>query len=181
MNIAIQSGIAIPRWSRAINVMIEKDIDQPKINCLHSIHLFEADFKFFLKLQWGYRLVRRALDFGLLHDGQHGSIPRRTALAPIMLTQLTTYLCRILKHDFARFDNDASPCYDRIAVALAMLAARKCGMPSHSVRSHSGALLFMHYAEKQSMAFRSRKHTKVQSSNHCSGRVRAAEHHYRHG
>ena len=65
-----------------------------------------------------------------------------------MLTQLTTDLCRILKHDFARFDNDASACYDRIIVALAMLAAKKCGMPSHAVRSHSDALLFMQYAVK---------------------------------
>ena len=148
MNIAIQSGIAVPRWSRAVNVMIEKDIGQPKINRLRIIHLFEADFNFFLKLQWGHRLVHRALDHGLLHDGQHGSIPRRTALNPIMLTQLTTDLCRILKHDFARFDNDASACYDRIIVALAMLAARKCGMPSHAVRTHADALFLMKYAVK---------------------------------
>ena len=45
------------------------------------------------------------IDLNLLHDGQHGSIPRRMALDPIMLTQLTTDLSRVLKHDFARFDN----------------------------------------------------------------------------
>jgi hypothetical protein len=48
---------------------------------------------------------------------------------PIMLTQVTNDLCRTLKHNLARFDNDASACYDRIIVALAMLAARRCGMP----------------------------------------------------
>jgi hypothetical protein len=65
-----------------------------------------------------------------------------------MLTQLTTDLCRVLKHDFARFDNDASACYDRIIVALAMLAARKCRMPNHAFRSHSDALFFMRYVVK---------------------------------
>jgi hypothetical protein len=75
MNISVQSGISIPRWSQAINVMIEKEIGQPRINRLRIIHLFEADFNFFLKLQWGHRLVRRAMDLDLLHDGQHGSIP----------------------------------------------------------------------------------------------------------
>ena len=148
MNIAVQSGISIPRWSNAVNVMIEKDSGKPKINRLRIIHLFEADLNFFLKLQWGHRLVRRAMDLNLLHDGQHGSIPRRSAINPIMLTQLTTDLCRILKHDYARFDNDASACYDRIIIALAMLAARKCGMPIHAIRTHADALFFMRYAVK---------------------------------
>ena len=148
MNVAVHSGISIPRWSQAVNVMIEKEIGQPKINRLRIIHLFEADFNFFLKLQWGHRLVRRAMDLDLLHDGQHGSIPSRMSLNPIMLTQLTTDLCRVLKHDFARFDNDASACYDRIIIALAMLAARKCGMPTHAVRTHSDALFFMRYTVK---------------------------------
>jgi hypothetical protein len=47
MNIAIQSGISIPRWSNAVNFMIEKDQGKPKLNRLRIIHLFEADFNFF--------------------------------------------------------------------------------------------------------------------------------------
>ena len=57
-------------------------------------------------------------------------------------------LCRILKHDFARFDNDASSCYDRIIVALGMLAARRCGMPTNAIRLHADALRFMKYTVK---------------------------------
>ncbi|KAI2492927.1 hypothetical protein MHU86_21605 [Fragilaria crotonensis] len=130
------------------NVLIEKDPGYPWINRLRIIHLFEADFNFFLKLQWGHRLVRQACDLDLLHSGQHGSVPRRTSLDPIMLTQLTTDLCRILKHDFARFDNDASSCYDRIIVALGMLAARRCGMPTKAIRLHADALRLMKYTVK---------------------------------
>jgi hypothetical protein len=137
MNISIGSGISIPRWSQAVNVLIEKDAGRPRINRLRIVHLFEADFNFFLKLQWGHRLVRRALSLDLLHNGQHGSIPGRMALDPIMLTQLSSDLCRVLKHDYARFDNDASSCYDRIIVGLGMLAARKCGMPPHAIRTHA--------------------------------------------
>lgn len=64
---------------------------------------------------------------------------------PIMLTQLTTDLCCLLRHNLARFDNDASACYDRIIVALGMLAARRCGMPPHSVNTHATSLQFMKY------------------------------------
>ena len=148
MNISVMSGISIPRWSNAVNVLIEKDAGHPKINRLRIIHLFEADFNFFLKLQWGHRLVRRAMSLHLLHDGQHGSLPGRMALDPIMLTQLTSDLCRVLKHDYARFDNDASSCYDRIIVGLGMLAARKCGMPACAIRTHADALRFMRYTVK---------------------------------
>jgi hypothetical protein len=148
MNIVATRGIAIPRWCKATNVMIEKDAGKPCIHRLRIIHLFEADYNFFLKLQWGNRLVRQAVSLDLLHDSQHGSTPRRTAMDPIMLTQLTSDLCRILKHDLARFDNDASACYDRIIVALGMLAARRCGMPRNAIRLHADALQFMQYTVK---------------------------------
>ena len=148
INIAILRGIAIPRWCNATSVMLEKDAGQPRINRLRIIHLFEADLNFFLKIQWGHRLVSRAIELDLLHDSQHGSISQRSTMDPIMLTQLTTDLCRILKHDLARFDNDASACYDRIIVALGMLAARRCGMPPNAIRLHSEALQFMKYTIK---------------------------------
>jgi hypothetical protein len=53
MNIAIQSGIAVPRWSNAVNVLIEKDPGKPRINHLRIIHLFEADFNFFSQTTMG--------------------------------------------------------------------------------------------------------------------------------
>jgi hypothetical protein len=56
----IDHGLVLERWCNAVNIMIEKDLGQPKITRLRIIHLFEADLNFFLKLQWGSRLVRRA-------------------------------------------------------------------------------------------------------------------------
>jgi hypothetical protein len=147
-NIAISRGIAIPRWSQAVNVMIEKDKGQPRLNRLRIIHLFEADYNLFLKLMWGSRLVRRALQMNLLNDGQHGSVPGRTTMDPIMLNQLTTDMCRVLRLNYVRFDNDASACFDRIIVALGMLAARRCGMPIHAVQTHAQSLELMKYTVK---------------------------------
>ena len=148
LHITVNSGLPVTRWCNAVNILIEKDPGKPKINRLRIIHLFEADFNYFLKLIWGSRLVKRATTLNLLNDGQHGSVPRRTAMDPIMLTQLTTDLCRLLKHNLARFDNDASACYDRIIVSLGMLAARRCGMPDHAVRTHADSLKLMKYTVK---------------------------------
>lgn len=83
--------------------------------------------------------------FKLLHTGQQGSIPRRTALDPIMLMHLTTDLSRIIKHNLACFDNYASACYDCLIATLGMLVARKCGMSSSTIRMHAEALECMKY------------------------------------
>jgi hypothetical protein len=148
MQITISRGIAIPRWCQAVNVMIEKDSGRPRINCLRIIYLFEADYNLILKIIWGSRLVRRAVKLDLLNSGQHGSVPGRTTLAPIMLNQLTTDMSRIMKVNYARFDNDASACFDCIIVALGMLAARRCGMPISAVRTHAKSLELMQYTVK---------------------------------
>jgi hypothetical protein len=148
MNIAIYHGIALERWSNSVTVMLEKDPGAPRINRLRIIHLFEADFNLFLKLQWGSRLVKHAVKHDLLNDGQHGSTPGRVSMDPVMLTQLTTDLSRLFKVNLARFDNDASACYDRIIVMLGMLAARRCGMPTNVISTHAEALQLMKYAIK---------------------------------
>ncbi|KAI2493732.1 hypothetical protein MHU86_20802 [Fragilaria crotonensis] len=128
--------------------MIEKDPGRPRINRLRIIHLFEADYNLFLKIMWGSRLVNRSVQLNLLNEGQHGSVPGRTTMDPVMLNQLTTDLCRVLKVNYARFDNDASACFDRIIVALGMMAARRCGMPVEAVRTHAKALELMQYMVK---------------------------------
>lgn len=148
LTITVSRGIAPPRWCKAVNVMIEKDPGRPRINRLRIIHLFEADYNLFLKIMWGSRLVRRSVQLNLLNDGQHGSVPGRTTMDPVMLNQLTTDLCRVLKVNYARFDNDASACFDRIIVALGMMAARRCGMPAEAIRTHAKALELMQYMVK---------------------------------
>ena len=128
--------------------MLEKDQGRPTINRLRIIHLFEADFNFFLKIMWGHRLVRHAKDLNMINSGQYGSVPGRTAIELVMLNQLSNDLCRTNKINIIRFDNDASACYDRILVHLGMLAARRCGMPDNAVRAHAETLAKMKYRVK---------------------------------
>jgi hypothetical protein len=48
------------------------------------------------------------------------------------------------------FDNDATGCFDRIMVSLAMIAALRLGMPCPEARMHSLVLLHMKYFIKMS-------------------------------
>jgi hypothetical protein len=127
--------------------MLEKTPGWPNICKLRIIHLFEADYNLFLKLIWGKRLIRQADGLKILHPQQHAR-PRRTCIQPILLRQLTFDLCRQTRTDLSLFDLDATACYDRIIVCLAMLAARKCGMPEGPVSTHAEALRFMKYTVK---------------------------------
>jgi hypothetical protein len=67
---------------------------------------------------------------------------------PVMLTQLTTDLCQLFEVNLARFDNDASACYDRIIVMLGMLAAHCCEILTNAVSTHAEALRLMKYSVK---------------------------------
>jgi hypothetical protein len=46
------------------------------------------------------------------------------------------------------FDNDATGCFDRIIISLAMIAALRLGMPRSAARMHSSVLLQMKYFVK---------------------------------
>lgn len=65
-----------------------------------------------------------------------------------MLQQLTTDMCTVLKHNLAHFDNDARTCNDQIIVALAMMAAQRCGMPEHLVQTHTDVLRLIRHTVK---------------------------------
>lgn len=128
--------------------MLEKDPGRPMINRLRIIHLFEADFNFFLKLMWGSRLVHRANDSGLINTGHYGSVPGKMAIELVMLNQISNDICRTNKINLICFENDASACYDRILVHLGMLAARRCGMPTNAIQIHADTLERMQYKVK---------------------------------
>jgi len=148
LSIAVHHGISLSRWHQAVNIMLEKDEGQPKVNRLRIIHLFEADFNFLLKLLWGSRLVKRAAHHGLLNHGQHGSVPGKAAMELVMLQQISNDICRTQKINIIRFENDASACYDRILVHLGLMAARRCGMPENALSVHGETLQQMRYKVK---------------------------------
>jgi hypothetical protein len=112
----------------------EKDIGVPKIHCIRVIHLYKADYNLFLKIQWGSRLVEHGEKHKGLNDQNFGSRKSRTAMEPVLLKHLSSYdlSCQSCTN-LATFDNDASACYGRIIVALAMVAARRLRMPRNAV------------------------------------------------
>lgn len=133
LNIVIRLKLIPNRWCQAISVLLEKDPGSSCINRLRMIHLFEADYNFFLKVMWASRLVHRGEDTKQFGLQQYGSRSRLSALDPSMLKRLTYDLTRILRCNLGTFDNDAKSCYDRIINGFAMLASQRLGMSEEAI------------------------------------------------
>jgi hypothetical protein len=116
--------------------LLEKDFGAPNINRLRIIHLFEADYNLFLKTMWADRLVQQGERLDQFGESQQGSRKHRKANDAVLLKQLTYDLSRVLKTNLGTFDNDAKSCYDRIINGIAMVAARRLGMPQQPVATH---------------------------------------------
>jgi hypothetical protein len=151
LNIVIRLELIPTRWCKAISVLIEKDPGSPCVNRLRMIHLFEADYNFFLKLMWASRLVHRGEDTNQFGLQQYGSRSRLSALDPSMLKRLTYDLSRILRSNLGTFDNDAKSCYDRIINGIAMLASRRLGMSTEAIAGACRGIMGVAIHDKNSL------------------------------
>ena len=77
-----------------------------------------------------------------------GSRKHRSTMDVLFKKTLSFDLCRQQRTNMALFDNDAGSCYDRILGNLAMLCARRLGVPSEAVFVHSETLRLMKYTVK---------------------------------
>jgi hypothetical protein len=129
MSLPLKHGFAPKRWCSCIDVIIVKIPGRPIIEKLRIIMLYEADFKFALKLIWGKRLVRHAESHGALGNDNHESRPGRQATDALLEKLLIYDHARLARTLLITVDNDANSCYDRIIKTLAMLACMSVGLP----------------------------------------------------
>ena len=96
LNYALRWGYSFTRWKTVVNVMIQKDKNNTKIHRLRVIHIYEADYNLLLGLKWR-ELLYHAEDNNLLHHGQFGSRPQRSAPDLVLLEELMTEISRITR------------------------------------------------------------------------------------
>eukprot|EP00957_Ditylum_brightwellii_P146201 11131897-Ditylum_brightwellii.AAC.1 len=65
-------GFTLLRWQKVIDVMLEKDIGDPKINRLCIIVTVEGDMNLIMKVIWNKILVPAAKKHNLLSPVQFG-------------------------------------------------------------------------------------------------------------
>lgn len=89
-----------------------------------------SDYNLSLGIIMGRRLVWHAEQNNLLNENTWGSRPGRAAQDATLMKELTGDTSRLTNTPLATFDNDAKACYDRIIMKVALLLARRLGLPS---------------------------------------------------
>jgi len=49
MELAVTHTHTYNHWKKIWKLLLEKDLGNPQLNCLHTIHLFEANYNLLLK------------------------------------------------------------------------------------------------------------------------------------
>ncbi len=127
INYALRFGYSYQRWKTVVNIMIEKDQNNPKIHRLRVIHIYEWDYNLLLGMQWR-EMIYNSETLGTLNEGQFGSRPGHRASDVTMIEEMKNEISRASRKSIINFDKDATSCYDRILAALASLASRKHGV-----------------------------------------------------
>lgn len=115
------------RWTKCIDVMLEKKPGVRKIHQLRIIGLVEADFNTALKLFFAKHLVANSEGTDLTEE-QCGGRPGRTASNPALRKMLAFEYGCALYVTMALFANDATACFDRMVPAISTIIAMKYGM-----------------------------------------------------
>ena len=139
LNYALTRGYSYHRWTKVANTILFKDPGVVKIHRTRVIHLYEADYNLALGLKWRAALYR-AETLHLLHNGQFGSRPLRSAIDPVFVEELQFELSRLTRKTVAQTNYDATACYDRIIPNLAMSASRRFGVPNEVTASNARTL-----------------------------------------
>ena len=127
LNYAMKFGHSYERWTKIVNVMLQKDPGNPRIHRLRVIHIYEADYNMILAIKWR-QATHFAEDNGLLNEGLYGSRPGRSAHDPAMLEVMQHEVYRMSMKSGINFDLDATSCYDRILPSIAAISSRRIGV-----------------------------------------------------
>jgi exonuclease III len=150
LNYATRFGYSYERWSKVVNIMLQKDKGNPRIHRLRVIHIYEADYNLLLAIKWRQTL-HHAEDNKLLNPSLYGSRPGRSAHDPALIEVLQNEIYRMSMKPGVNFDLDATSCYDRILASIASICSRRVGIDKMVALTNAQTLEHAKYHLKTSL------------------------------
>ncbi len=139
LNYAIRFQHTFRRWTKVVNVLLQKDPGNPRIHRLRIIHLYEADYNLLLAVKWRQAMYN-AEQHNILNDGLYGSRPGRSAHDPALLEVLQHEIYRMSMKPGINYDLDAASCFDRIIPNIAAICSRRLGVPDDVIQVNMATL-----------------------------------------
>jgi hypothetical protein len=135
MSLPFVYGFVNTRWTKALDVMLEKVKGLRQIHRLRIIGLLEADFNTALKFLFAKKLMKNAEMTDLCHEQWARS--NRTAMDPALRKVLGFEYSRIMYVTITLLANDMTACFDRMVPDISSIIARKYGMSKNVMRARN--------------------------------------------
>jgi len=112
MSIPFQVGFAPQCWTKVTDIMLEKEVNNPRCHRLRILALFESDLNHAKRIIIGHRLLHHMNDHSMIPQMQHGSVPGKHCLSAVLKKVFSHDYIRLTKTSGAFIENDAVGCYD---------------------------------------------------------------------
>ena len=148
LNLTLQYGIVLDRWTNVVNAMIEKDPGKPNIERFRVIHIIPADFNMMMGILFGYRLMNQGELLQQFGEEQSGSRKQKDCQDVQHFKHCIYSIVRLTKAQGSTFDNDAKSCFDRIVMLLPSILSQRLGMPAKACQLFLATLEKIKYHTK---------------------------------
>jgi hypothetical protein len=159
MTLAIHHCHTFQQWAVVHNFLLEKTPGLPRLDKLHVIHLYEADWSLIQKFYVAYKINNIASKNKTVPIDQARGRPGRSAIELAASRMLTYKIIRLQRLSDAVVYNDAKACYDRVIENLSNLALMKQGLPIEIARLHSQTFHRINYYIKHRLGIGNTPHS----------------------
>jgi hypothetical protein len=143
MSLPFVYGFINKRWTKALDVMLEKVKGLRKIHRLRIIGLLEADFNTALKFFFAKQLMKNAEQTDLCEE--QWARANRTAMDPALRKILGFEYSRLMYITITLLANDMTACFDRMVPDISSIIARKYGISKGIMRCRNKVIESMQH------------------------------------
>jgi len=132
MNMSMQTGIILERYTKVAITLLEKDLGRPRIHRLRPICIVEAELNCLAKQHWSRDLMWHVeLNKSITND-QYGGRRGRQAQSAVINKILYYNIQHQIAEEAIFIDKDARSCFDRLIPQLVSLENEKLGSPKQA-------------------------------------------------
>ena len=145
LNATIAYAVPLTRYLTSLVVMIEKVPVVPRINKLHVINIYRADYNLMLKYSWPNKTTKHAVKNNTICENQWGGVPGGGTDLVALINEFITETHRLTFRNLVILHNDAKACFDRIINNHSTLYSRRFEILDKVCKLHSTTLLNIKY------------------------------------
>ena len=130
INSATSTGIPLKRWTLSEVIMIQKELNNPRINRLRVLNKYEADLNLVFKFFWPRLTTNHLESRNLLGKNQWGTRPHRSAENVSLIDKIINEIHCITCKPLLKLQDNTTVYYDRMSCNLSTLCSRSFGVPN---------------------------------------------------